>query len=215
MCGPSRCCSRAPPKPSASSSGTSLFPLRAGPNLTQALAGVGIEGRPLDPLELRGLAEFIDSVERSRAGIMAATGSLPPPRGHRRPARELQDRDCRRARRHRRLGRGARCGEPRPARHSRPPARPPPAAAPEPRAVRARQGHRASTCRTRSSPNGTAASCCSSAPNIAATSRASSTAVRPAARACFSSPPPPSRSTTTSSNSRSGSARRSSASCWR
>jgi DNA mismatch repair protein MutS2 len=53
------------------------FPLRAGPNLTQALAGVGIEGRPLDPLELRGLAEFIDSVERSRAGIMAATGSYP------------------------------------------------------------------------------------------------------------------------------------------
>ena len=53
------------------------FPLRAGAGLTEALAGLGIEGRPLDALSLRVLAEFIDSVERSRAGIMAAAGSFP------------------------------------------------------------------------------------------------------------------------------------------
>lgn len=53
------------------------FPLRAGHGLTDALAGLAIEGRPLDPLGLRTLAEFIDSVERSRGLIRAATGSFP------------------------------------------------------------------------------------------------------------------------------------------
>ena len=53
------------------------FPLRAGAGLTEALAGLGIEGRPLDALSLRVLAEFVDSVERSRAGVMAAAGSFP------------------------------------------------------------------------------------------------------------------------------------------
>ena len=53
------------------------FPLRAGQGLSEALAGLGIEGRPLEPLALRTLAEFIDSVERSRAGVHAAAGSFP------------------------------------------------------------------------------------------------------------------------------------------
>jgi DNA mismatch repair protein MutS2 len=53
------------------------FPLRAGQGLTEALVGLSVEGRPLDPLGLRVLAEFIDSVERSRAGIHAAAGSFP------------------------------------------------------------------------------------------------------------------------------------------
>jgi len=53
------------------------FPLRAGQGLTEALTGLTVEGRPLDPLGLRTLAEFIDSVERSRAGILAAAGSFP------------------------------------------------------------------------------------------------------------------------------------------
>lgn len=53
------------------------FPLRAGQGLTEALAGLGVEGRPLEPLALRTLAEFIDSVERSRAGVHAAAGSFP------------------------------------------------------------------------------------------------------------------------------------------
>jgi DNA mismatch repair protein MutS2 len=53
------------------------FPLRAGQGLTEALVGLTIEGRPLDPFGLRTLAEFIDSVERSRALILAAAGSFP------------------------------------------------------------------------------------------------------------------------------------------
>ncbi len=53
------------------------FPLRAGPGLVGALQGLGIEGRPLDPLGLRALAEFVASVERTREGIMAAAGDFP------------------------------------------------------------------------------------------------------------------------------------------
>jgi DNA mismatch repair protein MutS2 len=53
------------------------FPLRAGQGLPDALLGLTVEGRPLDPLQLRTLAEFIDSVERARAGILAAAGSFP------------------------------------------------------------------------------------------------------------------------------------------
>src|SRR5690606_5879373 len=53
------------------------FPLKAGPGLTGALAALGIEGRPLDPLQLRTLAEYVDSVEKSRAGIVAASGPYP------------------------------------------------------------------------------------------------------------------------------------------
>ncbi|MCC7126634.1 MAG: endonuclease MutS2, partial [Acidobacteria bacterium] len=53
------------------------FPLRAGQGLPDALAGLAIEGRPLEALALRTLADFIDSVERSRAGIVKAAGSFP------------------------------------------------------------------------------------------------------------------------------------------
>lgn len=53
------------------------FPLRAGQGLPDALMGLTVEGRPLDPLQLRTLAEFIDSVERARAGILAAAGAFP------------------------------------------------------------------------------------------------------------------------------------------
>src|SRR5262245_12823505 len=45
------------------------FPLRAGPELPAALAGLAVEGRPLEPLQLRALAEFVSSVERSRAAV--------------------------------------------------------------------------------------------------------------------------------------------------
>lgn len=53
------------------------FPLRAGQGLPDALLGLTIEGRPLDPLGLRTLAEFIDSVERSRKVVHAAAGDFP------------------------------------------------------------------------------------------------------------------------------------------
>jgi DNA mismatch repair protein MutS2 len=53
------------------------FPLRAGQGLSEALAALNIEGRPLDALSLRTLAEFVDSVERSRMGIVDAIGAYP------------------------------------------------------------------------------------------------------------------------------------------
>ncbi|MEZ5286069.1 MAG: hypothetical protein R2712_14915 [Vicinamibacterales bacterium] len=53
------------------------FALRAGQGLEEALGGLGVEGRPLEPLSLRTLADFADSVERTRAGIVAATGDFP------------------------------------------------------------------------------------------------------------------------------------------
>lgn len=53
------------------------FPLRAGQGLAEALEGLAMVGRPLDPLALRTLADFVDSVERSRAGILGATGDFP------------------------------------------------------------------------------------------------------------------------------------------
>jgi DNA mismatch repair protein MutS2 len=54
-----------------------LFPLRAAQGLLDALEAIGVEGRPIDPLPLCALAEFVDSVEQSRAGIIAATGDFP------------------------------------------------------------------------------------------------------------------------------------------
>ncbi len=54
-----------------------LFPLRAGTGLEEALVGLDIEGRPLEPLQLRLVADFVESVERSRSAIVNATGSFP------------------------------------------------------------------------------------------------------------------------------------------
>ena len=54
-----------------------LFPLHAGHGIEEALAGLGVEGRPLDPLQLRGLADFLDSLDRTRAAIVAAGGGFP------------------------------------------------------------------------------------------------------------------------------------------
>ena len=49
-----------------------LFPLRAGESLVEALDALDVIGRPLEPLQLRMLADFVDSVEQSRAGIARA-----------------------------------------------------------------------------------------------------------------------------------------------
>jgi len=54
-----------------------LFPLRAGAGIDEALAGMGIEGRPLEPLQLRGLADFLDSLDRTRNAIVAAGATAP------------------------------------------------------------------------------------------------------------------------------------------
>jgi DNA mismatch repair protein MutS2 len=54
-----------------------LFPLRAGESLPETLEALAVQGRPLDPLQLRLLADFVDSVDQSRAGIGRAGADFP------------------------------------------------------------------------------------------------------------------------------------------
>ena len=54
-----------------------LFPLRAASDLVQTLTALDVPGRPLDPLPLRSLADFVDSVEQARASVRQAAGSFP------------------------------------------------------------------------------------------------------------------------------------------
>src|SRR5688572_10483375 len=54
-----------------------LFPLRAGEALPEALDALEVQGRPLEPLQLRLLADFVDSVDQSRAGIARAGADFP------------------------------------------------------------------------------------------------------------------------------------------
>jgi dsDNA-specific endonuclease/ATPase MutS2 len=55
-----------------------LFPLRAGEALPDALAALDVVGRPLEPLQLRMVAEFVDSVDQARAGIGLSCASSSP-----------------------------------------------------------------------------------------------------------------------------------------
>ncbi|MGH9217696.1 MAG: endonuclease MutS2 [Vicinamibacterales bacterium] len=54
-----------------------LFPLRAGDALPEALDGLEVQGRPLEPLQLRLLADFLDSVEQARSSIARAGADFP------------------------------------------------------------------------------------------------------------------------------------------
>jgi DNA mismatch repair protein MutS2 len=54
-----------------------LFPLRAGEALPLALDALDVTGRPLEPLQLRLLADFVDSVDQARAGIARAGDDFP------------------------------------------------------------------------------------------------------------------------------------------
>ena len=54
-----------------------LFPLRAGEALPAALEGLEVQGRPLEPLQLRLLADFVDSVDQARASIGRAGADFP------------------------------------------------------------------------------------------------------------------------------------------
>ncbi|HEX8028542.1 MAG TPA: endonuclease MutS2 [Vicinamibacterales bacterium] len=54
-----------------------LFPLRAGEALLDALDSLDVLGRPLEPLQLRMLADFVDSVDQARASIGRAGSEFP------------------------------------------------------------------------------------------------------------------------------------------
>jgi DNA mismatch repair protein MutS2 len=54
-----------------------LFPLRAGSGLGESLDLLHVEGQALDPLPLRAVADFLDSVETAANGIRHATGAFP------------------------------------------------------------------------------------------------------------------------------------------
>ena len=53
------------------------FPLRAPSDLAGTLDALGVVGRPLEPLRLLGLADFLDSIEATRSTIRRLTGSFP------------------------------------------------------------------------------------------------------------------------------------------
>ncbi len=54
-----------------------VFPLRATGDLPQILTALAVEGRALEALRLLALANFLDSIDESRAGIRRAPGSFP------------------------------------------------------------------------------------------------------------------------------------------
>jgi len=53
------------------------FPLRAGQGLPEALDALQLDGQPLEPLALRTLADFVDSVGQSRTAIQNAGPAFP------------------------------------------------------------------------------------------------------------------------------------------
>ncbi|MDP2321416.1 MAG: Smr/MutS family protein [Acidobacteriota bacterium] len=54
-----------------------LFPLRAGEGLPDALASLAMTGRPLEPLLLRMLADFVDSVDQAGVSVRRAGADFP------------------------------------------------------------------------------------------------------------------------------------------
>ena len=55
----------------------SAFPLRAPAELALTLQALDVEGRPLEPLRLLGLADFLDSIEATTAAIRRLPGNFP------------------------------------------------------------------------------------------------------------------------------------------
>jgi DNA mismatch repair protein MutS2 len=53
------------------------FPLRAPSDLHALLEGLAIEGRALEPLHLRGLADYLESIDATRQLVKQLTGSFP------------------------------------------------------------------------------------------------------------------------------------------
>jgi DNA mismatch repair protein MutS2 len=53
------------------------FPLRAPSDLEAILDALGIEGRPLEPIRLLGLADYLESIEQSRSAVAKLGSSFP------------------------------------------------------------------------------------------------------------------------------------------
>jgi DNA mismatch repair protein MutS2 len=58
-------------------SGTGEIALRAPAELQEIFDGLGVEGRALEPLQLIGLATYLDSINATSAGIRRAAGGFP------------------------------------------------------------------------------------------------------------------------------------------
>ncbi len=54
-----------------------VFPLRAGSGLDEALGALTLAGQILDPLPLRTVADFLDSIELAGASVRQASGDFP------------------------------------------------------------------------------------------------------------------------------------------
>lgn len=54
-----------------------VFPLRAGAGLGAALEALGVEGRPLEALQLRLLADFVASIADAQAAVARSPGAFP------------------------------------------------------------------------------------------------------------------------------------------
>src|SRR5512137_414882 len=50
------------------------FPLHAPPDIDATLSALAIEGRPLETIRLLGLADFLSSLDETRAAIRRAAG---------------------------------------------------------------------------------------------------------------------------------------------
>jgi len=53
------------------------FPLRAPSDLDAIIAALGVEGRALEPLRLVGLADYLESIEQTRAAVRGVAPSFP------------------------------------------------------------------------------------------------------------------------------------------
>jgi DNA mismatch repair protein MutS2 len=57
------------------------FPLRAPSDLHEIIEALGVEGRPLEPLRLIALADYLESIEHSRTSVTRLEGGFPILRG--------------------------------------------------------------------------------------------------------------------------------------
>src|SRR4029453_18684792 len=53
------------------------FPLRAPSDLEAIISALGVEARPLEPLRLFGLADYLESIEQTRAAVRTVAQSCP------------------------------------------------------------------------------------------------------------------------------------------